>query len=98
MAYICGYMNPYTVFNQQWIQPRQRELRVRLSAYSVREFNRVVRHGAAISALARLSNNVYVGEGTVIEANCHVARSVILKRCRILENVVLENCLVLEGC
>jgi NDP-sugar pyrophosphorylase family protein len=95
MNYICGYISPFTVHRQEELQPRQKELRKELAGFSVREYNQVVKRGCKISPSSRLSNNIYLGENTIVGDNARISRSIILKNCKILPNVILENCLVL---
>lgn len=89
MNYICGYLSPYTIYKQEELQPRQKELKRSLKTFSVREYNKVIKQGCKISPSVRFSNNVYVGEGTTIGENSQISRSIILKNCKIAANVVL---------
>lgn len=95
MNYICGYILPYTIYKQEELQPRQKELKKELPSVSIREYNQVVKRGCKIATTARLSNNIYLGENTTIGDKSRISRSIILKNCKILPNVTLENCIVL---
>ncbi len=96
MNFICGYLNPYNIYNDDRLNRLQRNQGDRL--YTVQKYNKIFRRNVKVAESTSLSNNVYIGQSTKIEANCNIIKSIIGKNCIINKNVSLKNCIVLDGC
>jgi NDP-sugar pyrophosphorylase family protein len=95
MNFICGYLNPYTIYADEMFAKYQRNGD---KLYTVAKYNKIIRKNTRISDSVTLSNNVYVGQSSRIENNCNIFKSIVGKNCLISKNVTLKNCIILDGC
>jgi NDP-sugar pyrophosphorylase family protein len=96
MNFICGYLNPYTIYNDDRLSKFQKSNMDK--QFTVGRYNKIFRKNTKISDSTVFSNNIYVGQSTKIDNNCNILKSIIGKNCHIGNNVTLKNCIVLDGC
>lgn len=64
MNFICGYMNPYNIYNDDRVIKLQKNQADKL--YTVQKYNKIFRRNTKVSDSTILSNNVYIGQSSKI--------------------------------
>ena len=96
MNYICGYLNPYTIFEEEKLAKLQKINVDR--QFTIHNFNKIIKKGVKISPKAALSHNVYIGSGSKLELGVKITKSIIGNNCLLNKSATLNHCVVLDGC
>lgn len=96
MNYVCGYLYPYTLYNDERMVKFQKANTDKL--FTVSKYNKIFRKGTKLADSTVLSNNVYIGQSSRVENDCTITKSIIGKNCVVNKKASLKNCIVLDGC
>jgi hypothetical protein len=65
MSYICGYLYPYTVYEEDKMVRYLKSTADR--SFTVKNFNKFLKRGSIVSANSHISHNIYIGVNSKIE-------------------------------
>lgn len=94
MNFICGYLYPYSLYSDERMGKIQKATD---KVFTVSKYHKVYRKGAKVADSVKLSNNIYIGQNSSIEANCFINKSVIGKNVEIGKRSTLHQCMILDG-
>jgi NDP-sugar pyrophosphorylase family protein len=93
MNFICGYLYPYSLHTDDRMSKIQRSGD---KVFTVNKYSKIYRKGVKVANTAEVSNNVYLGQQSKVEADCVIDKSTIGKHTIVGKNSTLRHCIILD--